>query len=227
MPSFIDHQKAFIAEFNATARYHSRYQVFRDFVSCAAAALHNRVCMNDSLEQAYMETIGRYEKDDVIRFSHLLSRIILGMHDAPRDFLGSVFMQLEFGDSCMGQFFTPWDISRMMAKIQLMGVDALLKTKPFVTLSEPACGAGCMILASAEELREQGFDPLHHLWVSATDIDSLAADMAFVQLSLAGIPAQVITGNALTRDCRRVLFTPAHYYGGWSRRLDSYQDSAA
>ncbi|PHM30491.1 integrase [Xenorhabdus mauleonii] len=77
-----------------------------------------------------------------------------------------------------------------------------------------------MILAAADVLREQGHDPLCSLWVSVVDIDPLAAVMAYIQLSLSGIPAAVTIGNALHDDGnKRTRYTPAHYLGNWSARL--------
>ncbi len=37
----------------------------------------------------------------------------------------------------------------MMAQLQLGNIEEQLKVKPFITLWEPACGAGCMVLAYA------------------------------------------------------------------------------
>ncbi|PHM24801.1 hypothetical protein [Xenorhabdus budapestensis] len=85
-----------------------------------------------------------------------------------------------------------------------------------------------MTLAAAEVLREQGHDPLCSLWVSAIDIDPLAAVMAYVQLSLAGIPAAVTIGNALDDGgSKRTRYTPAHYLGNWSNRLREHQQPQA
>ncbi|KLU13858.1 hypothetical protein AAY47_19815, partial [Xenorhabdus griffiniae] len=56
MSSQPDHQKAFIALFNQTARYHRRYQVFQDFCNCAMAAIHNKYCYSEALEQYYLKT---------------------------------------------------------------------------------------------------------------------------------------------------------------------------
>lgn len=43
--------------------------------------------------------------------------------------------------------------------------------------------------------------------------------MAYVQLSLLGIPAVVVHGNALSLDVWGVWYTPAHVFVGWGRRL--------
>lgn len=88
--------------------------------------------------------------------SQLLAHVVNGLGEASGDFLGRVFMQLELGDKYRGQFFTPWDVARMMAAMQLGDTEALFRDKPFITLSEPACGAGCMVLAFADVLRKGG-----------------------------------------------------------------------
>ncbi|MDC9612948.1 SAM-dependent DNA methyltransferase [Xenorhabdus khoisanae] len=228
MASRPDHQKEFISLFNQTARYHRRYQVFQDFCNCAMTAIHNKYCYCEELEQYYLKTIKKYEREDVDRIVQMFSYTVLGLAQAPCDFLGSVFMQLGLGDKALNQFFTSWGVARMMAEIQLQDVSARLQAQPFVTLYEPACGAGCITLAAADVLREQGHDPLCSLWVSAVDIDPLAAVMAYVQLSLAGIPAAVTIGNALhDGGSKRTRYTPAHYLGNWSQRLQAYQQPQA
>ncbi|CDL83770.1 N-6 DNA methylase [Xenorhabdus szentirmaii] len=220
MASRTDHQKEFISLFKQTARYQTRYQVFRDFCNCAMAAIHNKHCFSEELEQYYLKTINKYERVDVDRIVQLFSHVVLGLGQESGDFLGSVFMQLELGDKALNQFFTPWEVARMMAKMQLPDVSTQLQQKPFITFYEPACGAGCMTLAVAEELRELGHDPLCSLWVYAIDIDPLAAVMAYIQLSLIGIPAAVTIGDALNDGGnKRTRYTPAHYLGNWFARL--------
>ena len=51
------------------------------------------------------------------------------------------------------------------------------------------------------------------------DIDPLAADMAYIQLSLSGVAGEVVIGNALSDERRRVLRTPVHYWERWPERL--------
>ncbi|WP_254303150.1 N-6 DNA methylase [Rahnella sp. BCC 1045] len=121
---------------------------------------------------------------------------------------------------------TPFCVSRMMAEMQLDDIGSLLADKPFFTVYEPACGSAGMLLAIAEVVMEKGFNPERHLWVSCTDIDPVASGMAYIQLSLKGIPGEVVTGNALNGERRRVMHTPAHWLGNWSYRLKSVLDIA-
>ncbi|OTA18196.1 integrase [Xenorhabdus vietnamensis] len=227
MASRSDYQKDFISLFKQTARYHNRHRVFQDFCNCAMAAIHNKYCFSEELEQFYLKTINKYEREDVERIVKLFSYTVLALAEEPCDFLGSVFMQLELGNKGLQQFFTPWGVARMMAEIQLQDVSEQLQTQPFITFLEPACGAGCMTLATAEVLRGQGHDPMCSLWVSAIDIDPLAAVMAYIQYSLAGIPAAVTIGDALhVGGSKRIRYTPAHYLGNWSQRLQEYDQAA-
>lgn len=222
----VDHKKQFISIFNETARYHHRNKVFRDFITLAAASIHNGINCNDELEKEYMETVRQYEAKDAERMAMLLAEVVMGLEAESGDFLGSLYMTLELGEAARGQFFTPFCVSRMMAEMQLGDIDSLLADKPFFTVYEPACGSAGMLLAIAEVLREKGFNPTRRLWVSCTDIDPVASGMAYIQLSLMGIAGEVVTGNALSGERRRVMYTPAHWIGNWSYRLKSVLNTA-
>lgn len=127
--TLINHRYAFLKIFNTTARYHHRHKVFEDFVSCAAIALHNGVGHDAELEKQYLSIIAGYKKEDVTRMVELLGHVVMALDQERCDFLGSVFMELELGDKYRGQFFTPWDVSRMMASLQLSGIDALMQER--------------------------------------------------------------------------------------------------
>jgi len=84
---------------------------------------------------------------------------------------------------------------------------------------EPACGGAGMVIAWAQCMLEAGLNPSQHLYSRCTDIDPMVADIAFVQLSLLGIPAEVITGNTLTLQVNCVRYTPVYYLNNWADRL--------
>ncbi|RVT80625.1 SAM-dependent DNA methyltransferase [Rhodobacteraceae bacterium CCMM004] len=132
--------------------------------------------------------------------------------------LGPLYMELEVASRDQGQFFTPPEVSEMMARLQ--GIDRLLdEGRPFITLSEPAYGAGGMVLAVVKTLIGAKRDPAQTLWVQAWDIDRLAALMAYVRLSLWNVPAEIVVGNTLSLEVREVWHTPAHHLGFWSTKL--------
>lgn len=117
----VDHKKQFLSIFNETARYHHRHKVFRDFITLASVSIHNNILFDEKLEQEYMETVRQYEAEDTERMVRLLAEVVMGLEAESCDFLGSLYMSLELGESARGQFFTPFCVSRMMAEMQLGG----------------------------------------------------------------------------------------------------------
>ncbi|WP_339959295.1 N-6 DNA methylase [Photorhabdus tasmaniensis] len=166
MSVLINHKKAFMALLNETARYPHRDRVLGDFVQCAAISLHNAVCPDGELAQQYLHIIKHDEPEDVTRLSQLLVQVVMALEREPHDFLGDVFREMNLGNQPLKQFFTPWPISRVMAKMQLSDIRQFLEKHPFFTLYEPACGAGCMVIAVAEEVKTSGYAPARHMWVS-------------------------------------------------------------
>ena len=68
---------------------------------------------------------------------------------------------------------------------------------PF-TISDPCCGSGSMILACAQEL-----SPHHDLMrVTLQDVNPVACDMAYINTTLWGIPAQIVLGDTLKAETR-------------------------
>ncbi len=215
------HKEEFLKCFNEFSAKHGRYQVFSDFVTMGSASLHNAVHHCDEIESEYMSIVGKYNKKEVERICKLFSHVILGLEESVCDFLGDIYMSLEFGNARAGQFFTPWSLSKMMASMchseSLAAMD-----KEFITFSDPACGAGCMAIAFSETMREAGHNPQKRLWVQCWDVDSLVARMCYIQLSLLHIPAEIVIGNSLTLEVHRVMRTPAYYLGFWSSKLRRY-----
>ncbi|MCX7258096.1 MAG: N-6 DNA methylase, partial [Polaromonas sp.] len=71
------------------------------------------------------------------------------------DVLGPLYMMLELENSNAGQFFTPPDIAELMARLTCNDELKAL-SEPFVTVSEPACGAGGMVLAFVKVMLSYG-----------------------------------------------------------------------
>ena len=209
---------ALLKEIRSVAKYKHRYDVFRDFVTMSAIALSNAIRKDQGREDEYLKIIKSYEKADQMAFPKLLGLLTEALEFAPFDVLGKLFMDLELGSRDKGQFFTPATISEMMAQI-LHGEELENLTKPFITLSEPACGAGGMVLAFVKTMISHGHDPAKRLWVQCIDVDRLAALMCYVQLALWNVPAEVLVGNTLSLQFREVWHTPQHLLGMWEHRL--------
>ena len=224
--TFEEVRKEFLAAFRGIALYKHRYDVFRDFVTMSAISLRNAVVMNDELEKEYLAIIGSYQKPDQLQFPKLLALLVELLEFGPRDVLGNLFEALELTSKDKGQFFTPHPISEFMA--QILGADTIeLGDRPFIMLSEPACGAGGMVLAFVRQVQKAGYNPAERLWVQAIDVDRLAALMCYVQLSLWHIPAEVLVGDTLRMEMREVWYTPAHILGSWSYKIRARAEEQA
>lgn len=216
----------FVKLFNGIARHRHRYEVFRDFVTMAAISLHNSFAKDKRLEEEYLGIVGRYEREEVEAFCKLLAYLVILLDTEPRDVLGSLYMELELGSTHVGQFFTPSEVSELMARM-IYGDSLREIHEDFVTVSEPACGAGGMVLAFAKVMISSGHNPSEKLWVQCQDIDRLAALMCYLQLALWNIPGVVVVGNTLALEAREVFYTPAHHLGFWSVKLQRRTELAS
>jgi type I restriction-modification system DNA methylase subunit len=209
---------------------HDLYGVFADWCECAAISLSNAVDLNtrDKREQRYLEIVKRYERQELEAFPKILGEVVLALEQSPQDILGATFHALELHNKARGQFFTPYELCRLMAQLQVSGKEpeAIIRERGFLTAHEPAVGAGATVIALAEALRDAGINYQQHLHVVAVDVDPRAVHMSYVQFALMHIPAHVIVGDTLRMTFHEDWFTPAHILGGWSRKLRSSQSSA-
>lgn len=213
-------RKQFISVFMDTGRHLHRRDVFRDFITLAASELDMaRIRTPENIEHS-RQICERYSPADLDNMTSLFSLLVAALEGKFHDFLGSVFMELEMGAGEMGQYFTPYSVQSLMARLLMPGVKETVAREGWFTLSEPTCGAAGMVIAFAECLLDAGYNPSRDMFVHCIDIDPLAADMAFIQLSLLGIAAEVTTGNTLTMKFNRVRYTPVYYFNEWGPRLD-------
>ena len=196
------------------SRRHRLHKVFSDFCELAALALSNTVDLvhREEREARYMQIVGQYEREEVQRFPQLLAVLVDWLECGLDDCLGKLFMGLDLGDAFKGQFFTSF---------------GTIQRRGFALVNEPACGAGGMLLAAADALQTQGINYQQTMHATGVDVDATAVHMAYVQLSLAHVPAIVVHGNSLSLAEWGYWFTPAHILGGWDTRLRVGRDKEA
>jgi type I restriction-modification system DNA methylase subunit len=178
------------------SRRHDTRKVFDAFARFAACALAAQ-----TREAEYLEEAKRWEKQDMDLFVEAFGDLVLEMETRLfEDVLGEYYMEFALsskGQQWNGEFHTPKPICDLMARMTLGDVESLPMEGP-ITVCEPACGAGAMILSLAEacppEVRRR-------LRVTAIDINRTACDMAFVNTTLWGVPTRVIHGNTLSMEC--------------------------
>ncbi len=229
MPTPADHRKQFTKAFESLARHRERHDVFADFLEMAVCAIRKRTLppgeAADALEAQYMAVVARNRPEDVRAMPELLGITALAVEGGGSDFLGQVAGDLELVNGHMGQFFTPYDVSRMIAEMTFDTMDEIIAEQGFVTVQEPACGAGGMILAAADAIERKGFDIGRQLYVDAIDISPMCFRMSYLQASLRGIPATIRRGNTITLEMSDQAVTPAFlgFYATHREAFDAWQ----
>ncbi|WP_315705039.1 MULTISPECIES: N-6 DNA methylase [unclassified Bradyrhizobium] len=151
-------------------------------------------------EAAYMKIAERCRKpsETMGDIAAMLAAIVNALEAEPADFIGPIFEELA-ASSHLGQFFTPHHLSRLMAELIMDDPHEMLaKTKRrFITLQEPACGVGGMVLASCSVMRSHGINLATQVHWTMVDVDYTAAAAAYIQTNLCGISADVFHGNTL------------------------------
>lgn len=173
-------------------------------------------------EKQYLSVIGRYTAEEQKIFPEMMSIVTLALEDNPeQDFLGSLYHYLELHQEQKGQFFTPYNISRFMAEVLFEKNDAKRKLEQngYIRVSDPACGAGAMLIAFANAAKRSGINYQKQVLFVAQDIDHTAAMMCYIQLSLLGCPAVVIIGDTLAKPMfhpdNDIWYTLFYYLNRW------------
>ncbi len=232
------HQAELVRLIKQFAYGHQPSTVFADYVEMAAVALSNSVDKQqfDSREKRYLEIAGKYSPDELQLFARMFAELTLsfehrlGVDDnlppdtLPQpgnltDVLGETYMMMGIGNDRAGQFFTPYTISRLMAGLLIGDGSAAIERDGFMRMQEPACGAGGMVIATADALLSVGQNYQQTLHATCIDIDARCVHMTYLQLSLMHIPAMIVHGNALTGEIWGIWYTPAHIIGGWRSKL--------
>ena len=223
-PIVADHQKELTKPISSLAYRHSAWQVFSDFAEMGAISLSNAVdlAQKEKREARYMEIVKRYRKDEIVKFPEMLARLVEALEQEPADVLGKTFHDLELHNKWAGQFFSPYHLCRMMAKMTLSdkeAVEAKIRERGYVSAAEPCVGSGAMVIALAQEMKTMDINYQKHLHVTAVDVDAKCVHMAYLQFSLLHIPAVIVHGNSLTLEEFGHWYTPAHIMDGWTWKL--------
>ena len=206
--------KEFTKLYNELSSIYGNTNVFMDFVKICAIAIYNAIAKNAEMEKEYLRTINGYQKEHHEKFVKMFALLIM-MYEISKDeicdILGPFYEKEHLGNSHLGQFFTPKHISSFMSKVLIEDenkIENIIKEKGFISIHEPTCGAGGMILSMVRTLKEKDINYQQCVLVNAIDISEVCAYMTYIQLSLYGVPAVVYCGDALTQQMRFKMETP-------------------
>lgn len=237
------HQKNIVKLFSRFDGSKNRRKVFEDFVTASAIAISNSCDEThaEEREEHYLQIVKQYKPAELETFGEMLAEIVMGMEDNPnQDFLGEMYMALDFGSSSAGQFFTPYDVCRCLAGIQSDWdfLNSRIAANGFISVSDPACGAGALLVAFANACRSCGLNYQQTVLFVAQDLDYTVGMMCYIALSLLGCAGYVVIGDTLIdpgtsydskgllpRDNGRVWYTPMFCSPLWQgRRLAAQLD---
>lgn len=226
-------QKTFVKLFDGICNWNQRWERWQDMVNLFAISIANctdRVHAQEREEQ-YHQIRSKYAPEEFTRFSELFSEIIISLEENPyQDFLGQMYMELELGNHWTGQFFTPYNICRLMA-MSVMNENTTedIARYGWMSANDPACGGGATLIALAEALREKGINYQERVLFVGQDLDRVAAMMCYIQLSLIGCAGYVhiadtlsapLAGPVLMPDSSEdTWYTPMYFSEIWAGRI--------
>ena len=230
------HQKQFVKIFDGLTGKYSRWEIWQDFIYLVAIEISNAVDLANKQERAktYQTLMKKYGEADRKAFAEMFNAVVMGMERSQNhDFLGELYMMLNLGNSQAGQFFTPYDVCAAMAMMAAEDLKSQIEEKHWVSVNDPACGAGATLLAFADECMIQGVNYQTSVLFVAQDVDYIVGLMCYIQLSLRGCPGYVVVGNTLTNPSvclderalipvhgKNVWYTPFYFREVWHfRRL--------
>ncbi len=237
-------QKNIVKLMDSLCGRYSRWEVWQDFIIMSAISISNAVGgpHRELREKEYIKHAEKYSKNDLDVFGQMLAEVVLELDRNPdQDLLGELFMTLDLANEWKGQFFTPYSVCRLMASMTYGNdIRARIEQNGWVAVNDPACGAGALLIAFANECRRPGNDVNYQKSVLfvAQDIDFLAGMMCYIQLSLLGCPGYVVIDDSISnpstsldgrglipRDKGNVWYTPFYFLPEWRwRRIAAQMD---
>ena len=139
--------KKFTELYDRLSYMYGSVEVFIDFVKMSAISIYNSFAKDSKMEQEYLRTINKYEKEYQDIFPQMLAELIMAYEETDEivDILGPFYERENLVNRHLGQFFTPTHISELMTEILLESQDKLneiIESNGFISILEPACGAG-------------------------------------------------------------------------------------
>ena len=215
----MDAKQKIINKIQSLSGRYSPYNIFSDWIECSALAIQNACTMPhtelwEAREKEYLDIMRRYNEDERFAIRELFFLLVDAMDEEMTDVLGEVYMAAGLGSKYTGQFFTPFHVSELCAKMALSQWEKEYSENGTISLCEPSCGGGGMIIAAVKIIKDAGINPQRVLRVVAQDLDWKGVYMTYLQLSLLGIKAKVVQGDTLADPYRigyppeRILRTP-------------------
>lgn len=227
-------QKQIVKAFDGLCGRHGRWEVWADWITLSACSISNAVdwAHREERGKTYRTIQDKYTPAEIGTMGQMLGMVTAALEENPdQDLLGDLFMQLELGNDHNGQFFTPYSICKAMAALNCPNLAGQIQEKGWISVNDPACGAGALLVALANECTRQDINYQQTVLFTAQDIDYAVGMMCYLQLSLLGCPGYVAIGDTIAHpatalDCRglvprdegNIWYTPLYFHRTWHWR---------
>lgn len=209
-------EKEFLEVFSRLCYSRSPWQVWTDLISAIACSISNAADRTPehfrARKKEYSECIKRL--GSVEKPARILHIIVMALENEPeQDFLGKIYMNLNLGNHWKGQFFTPYNVCKMMAQMTVGNVDRQIEEHGYISICDPACGAGATLIATANILKGSKYNFQNHVLFVGQDVDRVVSQMCYIQLSLLGCAGYICVGNTLTSPMTGPVLFPRENEG--------------
>ncbi len=209
-------EKEFLQVFRQLCTARSPWEVWADLMSMIACSISNAVDRTpehfERREKEYMSCLERMGSNELL--SQLFGIIVTALENEPeQDFLGKMYMNLELGNHWKGQFFTPYNVCKMMSEITCGDADRRIEEQGYISINDPACGAGATLIAAVNSLKNGKHNFQNHVLFVGQDIDRIVGMMCYIQLSLLGCAGYISIGNSLTNPLTGDVLFPQEREG--------------
>lgn len=227
-------QKNIVKAFEGLCGQHGRWEVWTDWIAMSACAISNAVdkAHREEREEKYKTLQKKYTDAEMQSMAEMLGMVVAALEENPdQDLLGEIFMALGLGNDHAGQFFTPYDVCKVMSAMTGENIVAEVECQGWASVCDSACGAGALLVAFANECKRKGINYQTNILFVAQDIDYAVGMMCYIQLSLLGCAGYVVIGDSLAhpvtaydrrglipRDEGNVWYTPMFFRYVWTCR---------
>lgn len=174
-------------------------------------------------DDPYLEIVNRYDNTQprgerpIDYYTEAFGELRAGMQQTAADLLGVVYETYGLSSDSFGQYFTPHNVSEMMAEMQLDDLDGeqvrqRREAGDPVTVKDPACGSGRLLVMAAKEYPGAVY--------YGVDKSETCAKMTALNLCLFNADGFVIHGDGLTMDAYQTWATQRSALGGQVEEVD-------
>lgn len=217
-----EYQKEFIKELENVTESRKSYEVMGDFLNLGMLSLVNSVYKEPEIEENYLRILQKYPKNAGDQFAKLMSLVVMGLQEYPKDFLGEVYMDVVGSNQKTGEYFTPYSVCEMLVSsiYDKDKVDSQIEERGYISIHDPSCGSGAMIVAFRKLLQSYGYGT-ENIFVDVCDLTLQCVNMTYIQFSLLGIPGYVRWGDTLTKTEWSAYYTVPYFLSAFQDRFHS------